>query len=258
MQVLIITEEEEFYLPLSIDYLLKTLGNDVAEIVCVKNVLLPSKLKAARKYFTAFGFGPVLCHGLRIIKAKFLDIFPWLNFSRRYYSVKRVCETYRVPYSKWASINAPEFIQHCKNLNINLIVSVSPTQIFKEELINLPACGCINVHTAKLPNYRGLYPTYWAMTCGEKTVGISVHYIEKKIDAGKIILQTEIEIPPHATLDYMLRITKVKGAELLVKVIKQIAEGTVKAFYPEGEGTYFSFPTSNSYKQFKSLGYRLW
>jgi len=96
------------------------------------------------------------------------------------------------------------------------------------------------------------------MACGEKTIGISIHYIEKGIDTGKIILQDEVEVPPHTTLDHMLRVTKLKGAELLVKVIRQIAEGTVQAFYPEGEGTYFSFPTPESYKNFKKHGYKLW
>jgi methionyl-tRNA formyltransferase len=117
-------------------------------------------------------------------------------------------------------------------LSVDLIASVSATQIFKEKLINLPRYGCINVHTAKLPKYRGLYPTYWAMVSGEETVGISVHYIEKGIDTGGIILQGEVEIPADATLDHMLRVTKVRGAELLIKVIKQIVEGTVQAFYP--------------------------
>jgi methionyl-tRNA formyltransferase len=142
-------------------------------------------------------------------------------------------------------------------LSVDLIASVSATQIFKEKLINLPRYGCINVHTAKLPKYRGLYPTYWAMVSGEETVGISVHYIEKGIDTGGIILQGEVEIPADATLDHMLRVTKVRGAELLIKVIKQIVEGTVQAFYPEGEGSYFSFPTPESYKKFKKHGYKL-
>jgi methionyl-tRNA formyltransferase len=143
-------------------------------------------------------------------------------------------------------------------LKIDLIASVSPTQIFKENLINLPKHGCINIHTAELPKYRGLYPTYWAMACGEKAVGISIHYIEKGIDTGKIIFRDEVEIPPNTTLDHMLRITKLKGAELLVKAIEQIEKGNVQAFYPEGEGSYFSFPTPDSYKEFKNRGYKLW
>jgi methionyl-tRNA formyltransferase len=256
--VLIITEEDEFYLPLSIDYILRNSNEDIAEVVCARNPILPGKLKAAYKFYKAFGLVPVLSQGLRVFKAKILNDLNWLNFSGRYYSVKHVCQAYNIPYSHSENINAPDFLQHCQQLNIDIIASVSPTQIFKEGLINLPRYGCINIHTAKLPKYRGLYPTYWAMACGEKTVGISIHYIEKGIDTGKIIFQDAVEIPPHTTLDYMLKTTKLKGAELLVKAIKQIAEGAVQAFYPEGKGTYFSFPTPDSYKEFRKNGYKLW
>ncbi len=258
MLVSIITEEEEFYLPLSIDYLLKNCSEDIIEVVCVRNPLLPNKLKAGCIFYKAFGFVPVLSHGFRVIKAKVLNALDWFNFSNRYYSVKRVCKAHNVPYLYCDNINSPEFLQHCRQLNVDLIASISPTQIFREDLINLPEHGCINVHTAKLPKYRGLYPTYWAMTYGEKTVGISIHYIEKGIDTGKIIFQDDVEIPPHTTLDYMLKITKLKGAELLIKAIKQITEGTVQAFYPEDKGNYFSFPTPESYKKFRNHGYKLW
>jgi methionyl-tRNA formyltransferase len=258
MQILVITEEDEFYLPLSIDYLLKQCSEDIIEVVCARNPLLPSKLKAAHRFHSAFGFGPILSHGFRIVKAKVLDKFRWLNFTNQYYSVKHVCEAYKIPYSYRQNINAPDFLQHCRELNIELIASVSPTQLFRDNLINLPRYGCINIHTAKLPKYRGLYPTYWAMACGEKTVGVSIHYIEKGIDTGKIILQDDMQIPQHTTLDHMLKTTKLKGAELLIKAIRQIAEGTVEAFYPEGEGSYFSFPTPQSYTKFKNYGYKLW
>lgn len=258
MRILIITEEDEFYLPLSIDYLLKNCSDEILEVVCAKNPLLPSKLKAARKFYAAFGLGPILSQGLRVTKAKVLDAFPWPNFISRYYSVKRVCKVYNIPYLYCENINTPDFLQHCRQLNIDLLASVSPTQIFKESLISLPRYGCINIHTAKLPKYRGLYPTYWAMACGEKTVGISIHYIEKGIDTGKILLQQEVEIPPGSTLDRMLTVTKLKGAELLIKAIRQIDSGTTETYYAEGEGSYFSFPTPKSYQEFRRLGYKLW
>lgn len=258
MRILVITEEDEFYLPLSIDSLLKNCCGQILEVVCARNPLLPSKVKTARKFQAAFGIWPVLSQGLRLIKAKTLNFLPWLNFSGRYYSVKCACRANNIPYSYCENINAPDFLQYCQELNIDLIASVSPTQIFKEDLINLPKYGCINIHTAKLPNYRGLFPVYWAMANGEKTLGISIHYIEKEIDTGKIILESESEIPQQTTLDNMITVTKIKGAELLVEAIKQIDSGKAKTFYAEGEGSYFSFPTPQSYKQFKRHGYKLW
>ena len=258
MKVLIVTEEDELYIPLSISHILKGSKHEIVGVVCARNPISPGKFKIALKFFGAFGFVPILSHILRLIKVKFLDIFPWLNFTGKFYSVKRVCQKYNTPYFYCENLNSEKFIQYCRELNIALIASVSPSQIFKEDLINLPKHGCINIHTAKLPKYKGLYPTYWAMAHGEKTLGISIHYIEKGIDTGKIILNDEVEIPPAATMDYMLTVTKLKGADLLLKAIDIISSGEVCAEYAHGEGSYFSFPTRQSYNDFKRFGYRLW
>lgn len=258
MRIMIITEEEEFYLPLAVDKLLKTCNGQVLEVVCARNPLLPGTYAAAKKFLKIFGFWQIFLQGIRLTKVKILDLIPSWNFSGRHYSIKSVCKAYDIPYSYCENLNETNFMQHCKDLRIELIASVSPTQIFKEPLINLPKYGCINIHTAKLPKYRGLYPTYWAMACGEKTLGVCVHYIEQGIDTGKIILQDELDIPAGATLDYMLTVSKLKGAELILNAIKQIEQETVKPYYAEGQGSYFSFPTRKSYKEFKRLGYKLW
>jgi methionyl-tRNA formyltransferase len=258
MRIMIITEEEEFYLPLSIDYILNNCSEEICEVVCLRNPRLPGKFKAARRFYGIFGLGPVLHFGFKLAKARILNTLPFLNFSNRYYSVNRVCQAYQVPCSFCENVNATDFLEHCRKLKIDLIACVSPSQIFKDELINLPKYGCINIHTARLPKYRGLYPTYWAMACGEKTLGISIHYIDSGIDTGKIILQDEMDIPPNTTLDYMLRVTKLRGAELLVNAVEEISRGTIKAFEPRGEGSYFSYPTPDSYVSFRSRGYKLW
>lgn len=258
MRIILITEEDEFYLPLSIQYILKTCPYEIAEVVCSRNPLLPNKIKAFQKFYKTFGIIPILQHCVRLLKAKILDKIGILNFTGRYYSIKQLCRAVNKPYRFETNVNSEEFLNHCRDLGVELVVSVSPTQIFKKQLINLPKYGCINIHTAKLPNYRGLYPIYWAMANGEKNTGISIHYIEEGIDTGKIIIQEETDIPPKSSMDYMLKKTKVKGAELLIKAINQISEGTVKAFYPQGKGSYFSFPTPESYKNFVNYGYKLW
>ncbi len=258
MRILIITEEDELYLPLSIDLLLAEWATDVVEVVCARNPLVPGRWAAARRFVKAFGVIPLFKHALRLAKIVVLDTCPPLNRTGRLFSIRRVCLKYGVPYVKCHDVNDPQFLQHCLGLSVDLIVSVSPTQIFKEQILCLPRHGCINIHSSKLPKYRGLYPVYWAMACGEHDVGVSVHYIEKGIDTGKVILQDTIEIPEASTLDQMLTVAKIKGAHLLIDAVRRIQNGTVQGDYAEGQGSYYSFPTAESYRQFKSYGYRLW
>ncbi len=256
MKLMILTEEDEFYIPLSIDYLLNRFKCEVVEVVCVRNPLVKNKLDAARKFSMAFGYMPVLHQGFRVMLAKIFDKLK-IDYRGRSYSVKRVCELHKMKYSYCHNVNSADFVEHCKNLDIDLIVAVSPSQIFKEKIISTPAYGCINIHTAKLPKYRGLYPTFWAMAEGEDKLGISIHYIEKGIDTGMIILQDEIEIPRGTSMSKMLELSKLKGAELMAMAIDMIRNGEGKGFYPESEGSYFSFPTREAYIKFKKNGYKL-
>ena len=62
-------------------------------------------------------------------------------------------------------------------------------QIFKKQIIELAPKGCINLHTALLPKYRGLMPTFWVLKNNEKYTGVSVFFVDKGIDSGPIIVQ---------------------------------------------------------------------
>jgi methionyl-tRNA formyltransferase len=258
MRILIITEEDEFYIPLALQHILENCPYHIVEVACARNPLLPSKYAAFKKFFAAFGLMPIIKHAMRLAKTRFLSLPLLAGLSKRSYSVRSVCRKFNVPYFWCHNVNAPDFLERCRKNEVDLVMSVSPTQIFKEGLISLPKYGCLNTHSALLPNYRGLYPTYWAMASGEKTMGVTIHCIEKGIDTGKIVLQAEIPIPQRTTMDHMLRVTKIKGAELMLEAVKQIADGTAKTWYPADKGTYFSFPTRESYRQFRRFGYRLW
>lgn len=258
MRILVITEEDEFYLPVAIDYLLSHCPYDITAVICARNPLLPGKWKAAKKFHEAFGFRPILQHAFRLLSAKIWERIPFLNRNGRHYSVQAVCQVHHMCYRHVDNVNTTEFIEYCRKKNIDLIACVSPTQIFREQLISTPKYGCINIHTAHLPHYRGLYPTFWAMAKGEKNIGVCVHYIEKGIDTGRILLRDQVQIPSKATMDSMIEKTKIKGVQLLLEAIDQIAHDRANTEYAQGEGSYYSFPTKDAYKEFRKLGYKLW
>ncbi len=130
LRILIITEEDEFYLPLSIQYILDNCPYEIAEVLCVRNVLLRSKFKAACKFYAVFGLLPILSHGLRLAKAKALDTFTWLNFTGQHFSVKRVCQAHGIAYARCENVNSLQFLNHCRQLGLDLIAAISPSQIF--------------------------------------------------------------------------------------------------------------------------------
>jgi methionyl-tRNA formyltransferase len=135
---------------------------------------------------------------------------------------------------------------------------VACPQIFRGELLRLPRLGCINVHSAMLPNYRGMLPTFWAMVNEERETGVTVHFMSEGIDGGSIILQRTVPIRQDETLLSLMRRTKRVAADLVLEAIKEFEAGTVSPVpNPPDEGTYFSFPTREDVARFRALGRRI-
>ena len=260
MRILIITEEDEFYLPRCLHRCLRKVvpHHHIVGVVLAKNTLLPSPWAAARKFVKVFGVWPVIQQAFRLARAKFFDKVFVLRRRESFYSMKAVCKSWNIQCTSVDDVNADDFVQNVLQQNVDLIVSISPTQKFKAGLLGAAPEGSINIHSSRLPKYRGLYPTYWAMACGEKKSAVSVHFMNDKIDEGGVILQREVEIVPRCSMDQMLKRAKDVGADLLVEAIDQISKGAVEPIYPEGAGSYYSFPTKESYKEFRRRGYRLW
>ena len=143
-------------------------------------------------------------------------------------------------------------------MNLDLIISVAAPVIFEKDLIQLPKWGCINIHNAKLPKYRGMMPNFWQMYYGEKKAGMTIHKINPRIDDGKIILQKEVDIDPNESLDSLIKRTKKIGAYYMIEAINMIKSGNVKYLENDPkEASYFSFPTKDDVKEFKRRGKRI-
>ena len=126
------------------------------------------------------------------------------------------------------NINNLEFIDKIKILNPDYAFLMGCPKIFKKNIIN---CfdKIVNYHNSYLPTYRGLNATSWAMTYYEKYTGYTFHYINEKIDDGKIIFQEKIDINySKSSFENELLKTK-KASENISKVLTLVLnkfEGT--------------------------------
>lgn len=81
-----------------------------------------------------------------------------------------------------------------KNYRPKIFIIAGYSTIFKEELINLPEKGTINLHAGGLPEYRGGSPLNWQIINGEKKAKISIIKVDQGIDTGKILKEKNIPI----------------------------------------------------------------
>ena len=139
------------------------------------------------------------------------------------------------PIKKLASEHAilvlqPEHIkeeyQEIINLNPDLIITCAYGQIIPRQLLEAPRLGCINVHASLLPKLRGGAPIHKAIIEGHSKTGITIMYMNTKMDEGDIITQREIPILDADTASSLHDKLSVLGKDLLLETLPSIIDGT--------------------------------
>lgn len=133
--------------------------------------------------------------------------------------------------------NNPEFLEEVKKLNPDLICVVAYGKILPQELLDIPKYGCVNVHGSLLPEYRGAAPIQWAVLNGDKKTGVTTMFMNAGMDTGDMILKEEIEIGEDETTGELWDRLKTIGANLLIKTVKEIENGTATRTKQPEEGT---------------------
>ena len=140
--------------------------------------------------------------------------------------VKEVAISSGLPVCQPNSLRDEDVTSLIKSISPDLIVVVAYGKILPSSVLNVPKYGCINVHASLLPKYRGSAPIQHALLNGEKSTGITTMYLNEKMDAGDMIYSYSMEILPDETSDSLFERMAPIGAELLLKTIRAIENGT--------------------------------
>lgn len=116
--------------------------------------------------------------------------------------------------------------QDILDLEPDIIVTCAYGQIIPKEILDFPKYGCINVHASLLPKLRGGAPIHRAIIDGYSTTGITIMYMDTKMDNGDIISQQEIEIFDTDNLEKLHDKLSFIGKELLLDTLPSILNGT--------------------------------
>ena len=122
--------------------------------------------------------------------------------------------------------NIKDNYQKIIDINPDIIITCAYGQIIPEALLNYPKYKCINVHGSLLPKLRGGAPIHHAIIDGETETGITIMYMDKKMDAGDIISQRKIKIDDNDNLDTLYEKMSYLGRDLLMDTLESIIDGT--------------------------------
>lgn len=138
--------------------------------------------------------------------------------------IKEVALKYNIPVFQPEKIK--EDYSEILNFNPDIIVTCAYGQIIPKELLDAPRFGCINVHASLLPKLRGGAPIHKAIIEGHDKTGITIMYMDVKMDSGDIISQRETVIEDIDNLESLHDRLSIMGKELLLDTMPSIISGT--------------------------------
>ncbi|MEI3339004.1 MAG: methionyl-tRNA formyltransferase [Eubacterium sp.] len=123
-------------------------------------------------------------------------------------------------------VREPECIEVLRKYEADIVVVVAFGQILPKEILEMPKYGCVNVHASLLPKYRGAAPIQWAVINGEKVSGVTTMRMDEGLDTGDMIMKEEVVLDEKETGGSLFDRLSTVGAELCVKTLQAIEEGT--------------------------------
>lgn len=122
-------------------------------------------------------------------------------------------------------------------LSPDLGVIVAYGGLVREPLLSVPRLGWINLHFSLLPRWRGAAPVQRAIMAGDDVTGASVFQLVEELDAGDVYGRFTQSIGSHQSAGHLLDSLADGGADLLLRVVDALAEGTARAEPQQGDVT---------------------
>ena len=140
-------------------------------------------------------------------------------------SVKSMALKYNIPVLTPAKIRKE--YEDVLALEPDLIISSAYGQIIPSAILDYPKYKCINTHGSLLPEYRGGAPIQRSIINGEKQTGITIMYMNEKMDEGDVLYQKTIDIDIHDTNTSLFNKLSVLALDMLLEFLPKLFSGDI-------------------------------
>ena len=133
--------------------------------------------------------------------------------------VKEVALAAGLPVFQPENFRDEETVEQLRSLQPDIVAVVAYGRILPQKVLDIPTCGCVNIHASLLPQYRGSAPYQWAVLDGMKETGVSAQHMVWEMDAGDVIDVEKTVIGENETAGELLDRLAELGAKLLSRVL---------------------------------------
>ena len=127
-----------------------------------------------------------------------------------------------VPHCCIKSKHEDLIIKTFKALDVNLIVLAGWMRILSPKFIQAFPNKIINIHPSLLPKYKGLNSIQRAMDNRDYSTGCTVHMVTEELDSGKILMQEEVPIRRHDTIETLTMAVHEAEHRILPEVLRNL------------------------------------
>ena len=153
--------------------------------------------------------------------------------------VKQLALQLGLPVFQPERLRRPEALTQLEAWAPDLIVVAAFGQILRQNVLDLPRFGCINVHGSLLPRWRGAAPVQAALLHGDKHTGATIMKMDSGIDTGAVLAQHEVEIRPEDNTGTLFPRIAAAGADLLISTLAEYLSGDLQPIpQDESQATY--------------------
>jgi methionyl-tRNA formyltransferase len=139
-------------------------------------------------------------------------------FSKRKKFIKNKLLSEKIDILKTRNINKLE--STIRTYKADYLLSAHFNQLIDKNILDIPKCGCLNIHPGLLPVYKGVDPAFYMLLRNEKQLGVTLHYQDESFDTGSIIKKIVYQRNVETSLFLVNCKLFILGIESLLKLLR--------------------------------------
>jgi methionyl-tRNA formyltransferase len=168
-------------------------------------------------------------------------------------SIRGAARKYGIPVIVSCDVNSHEFIEMLKQYSPDVIINQTEL-LLKEGILSVPRIGVLNRHASLLPHFRGRLGSWWSHAAQPPEYGVTIHFVDKEIDSGPIIIQKNYSIDPRSSYCKVLGIFFKDASNLMLEALDRVQKTDFAAIANQYLGTKtYLFPTLQEVKAYRKV-----
>lgn len=143
--------------------------------------------------------------------------------------VKAAALAQNIPVEQPLNFRDIAAVEQLRNYKPDVVVVAAYGLILPQSVLDVPRCGCLNIHASLLPRWRGAAPIQRAILAGDEQTGITIMRMEAGLDTGPMLLKQSLAIQSHETAAQLHDRLSELGASLLLQVLSDLPQALTRA-----------------------------